>query len=171
MALKGHLYVESDRLCPFFLRKRFRFGKVFHSIDLIIAVNQGHCHPKILKALHDQSQVLTLTSRAFYNDVLGEYEEFACQLFGYDKLLPINTGEHGHRNRNKIEVKKASEKIHLKNSGYFVLKMTYKQTAYVHAYIQPKSKSRAKKSPTIDVSFKLLKLKALHQTVLYLAKS
>eukprot|EP00094_Tigriopus_californicus_P010397 TCALIF_10029-PA protein Name:"Similar to Oat Ornithine aminotransferase, mitochondrial (Drosophila melanogaster)" AED:0.36 eAED:0.36 QI:0/0/0/1/1/1/4/0/453 len=58
----------------------------------VMAVNQGHCHPKILKALHDQSQVLTLTSRAFYNDVLGEYEEFACQLFGYDKLLPINTG-------------------------------------------------------------------------------
>lgn len=56
------------------------------------AVNQGHCHPKIISALQTQSEILTLTSRAFYNDVLGEYEEFACKLFGYDRLLPMNTG-------------------------------------------------------------------------------
>eukprot|EP00095_Tigriopus_kingsejongensis_P006872 snap_masked-scaffold605_size125465-processed-gene-0.0 protein:Tk06872 transcript:snap_masked-scaffold605_size125465-processed-gene-0.0-mRNA-1 annotation:"ornithine mitochondrial precursor" len=66
--------------------------KYYDFLSAYSAVNQGHCHPKILKALHEQSQVLTLTSRAFYNDILGEYEEYACKLFGYDKLLPINTG-------------------------------------------------------------------------------
>ncbi len=56
------------------------------------AVNQGHCHPEVINTLIQQSQQLTLTSRAFYNNVLGEYEKFLTQLFGYDKLLPINTG-------------------------------------------------------------------------------
>src|ERR1700712_4927745 len=56
------------------------------------AVNQGHCHPKIIAALIEQAGRLTLTSRAFYNDVLGEYEAYMTQLFGYDKLLPMNTG-------------------------------------------------------------------------------
>lgn len=56
------------------------------------ALSQGHCHPKIVKALTDQAQKLTLVSRAFYADVLGEFMEFACQFFGYDKLLPMNTG-------------------------------------------------------------------------------
>jgi ornithine--oxo-acid transaminase len=56
-------------------------------------VNQGHCHPKIISALQNQSEILTLTSRAFYTDVLGEYEEYACKLFGFDRLLPMNTGE------------------------------------------------------------------------------
>jgi ornithine--oxo-acid transaminase len=56
------------------------------------AVNQGHCHPKIIGALIEQAQKLTLTSRAFYNDLLGEYESFITRFFGYDKLLPMNTG-------------------------------------------------------------------------------
>ncbi|SFQ20103.1 ornithine--oxo-acid transaminase [Parafilimonas terrae] len=56
------------------------------------AVNQGHCHPRIVKALIEQAQKLTLTSRAFYNNLLGEYEKFMTELFGYDKLLPMNTG-------------------------------------------------------------------------------
>ncbi len=56
------------------------------------AVNQGHCHPKIIAALVEQSQTLTLTSRAFYNDQLGAYEKFITQYFGYDKVLPVNTG-------------------------------------------------------------------------------
>lgn len=56
------------------------------------ALSQGHCHPKIIKALTDQAEKLTLVSRAFYADVLGEYMEFACTFFGYDKLLPMNTG-------------------------------------------------------------------------------
>ncbi len=56
------------------------------------AINQGHCHPKIIKTLIEQSQKLTLTSRAFHSDVLGEYEEFITKFFGYDKVLPMNTG-------------------------------------------------------------------------------
>ena len=56
------------------------------------AVNQGHCHPKIIQSLIHQSQKLTLTSRAFYNNVLGEYEKLITQIFGYDKVLPMNTG-------------------------------------------------------------------------------
>lgn len=56
------------------------------------AVNQGHCHPKIINALIDQAQRLTLTSRAFHNSVLGEYEAFITRYFGYDKVLPMNTG-------------------------------------------------------------------------------
>ena len=56
------------------------------------AVNQGHCHPKILKAFMEQAQKLTLTSRAFYNDQLGEYEKYITEFFGYDKVLPMNTG-------------------------------------------------------------------------------
>nr|ACO15075.1 Ornithine aminotransferase, mitochondrial precursor [Caligus clemensi] len=66
--------------------------KYFDFLSAYSAVNQGHCHPRIVKALCDQADVLTLTSRAFYNNILGEYEEKACQLFGFDKLLPINTG-------------------------------------------------------------------------------
>lgn len=56
------------------------------------AVNQGHCHPKIIDALEAQASKLTLTSRAFYNNVLGAYEEYITNLFGYDKVLPMNTG-------------------------------------------------------------------------------
>ena len=56
------------------------------------AVNQGHCHPRIIKALTEQAAVLTLTSRAFYNDKLGSYEKYISQLLGYDKLLPMNSG-------------------------------------------------------------------------------
>jgi len=59
------------------------------------AVNQGHCHPKIINALTKQSQKLTLTSRAFYNSVLGEYERYVTEYFGYDKVLPMNTGVEG----------------------------------------------------------------------------
>ncbi len=56
------------------------------------AVNQGHCHPRLLKVLQKQAKELTLTSRAFYNNKLGEYQEFMCKTFNYDKLLPMNTG-------------------------------------------------------------------------------
>lgn len=56
------------------------------------AVNQGHCHPRIIKALTDQASKLTLTSRAFYNNLLGTYEKYITQYFGYDKVLPMNTG-------------------------------------------------------------------------------
>ena len=56
------------------------------------ALSQGHCNPKIIQALTDQAQKLTLVSRAFHSDILGEYMEFTCNFFGYDKLLPMNTG-------------------------------------------------------------------------------
>ncbi|CAK9298645.1 unnamed protein product [Gordionus sp. m RMFG-2023] len=66
--------------------------RYFDFLSAYSAVNQGHCHPKIVKTLQDQAQILTLTSRAFYNDVLGEYEKYITELFGYDKVLPMNTG-------------------------------------------------------------------------------
>lgn len=59
------------------------------------AVNQGHCHPKIVEAMISQCQRLPLTSRAFFNDVLGEYAELVTRLFGYDKVLPMNSGVEG----------------------------------------------------------------------------
>ncbi|EDO48680.1 predicted protein [Nematostella vectensis] len=66
------------------------------------AVNQGHCHPRIVKALQDQAGILSLTSRAFYNDVLGEFQEFVTKLFGYDKVLPMNTGVEGGETACKL---------------------------------------------------------------------
>lgn len=67
--------------------------KYFDFLSAYSAVNQGHCHPKIVNALKTQSEKLTLTSRAFYNDVLGEYEEFVTKMFNYNKVLPMNTGK------------------------------------------------------------------------------
>jgi ornithine--oxo-acid transaminase len=66
--------------------------KYYDFLSAYSAVNQGHCHPKIINALMQQAQTLTLTSRAFYNNVLGRYEKFACEYFGFDKLLPMNSG-------------------------------------------------------------------------------
>jgi ornithine--oxo-acid transaminase len=66
------------------------------------AVNQGHCHPKIVNALTEQAQKLTLTSRAFYNSVLGEYEKYITEYFGYDKVLPMNTGVEGDETAFKL---------------------------------------------------------------------
>ncbi len=66
--------------------------RYFDFLSAYSAVNQGHCHPKIVKALTEQAQKLCLTSRAFYNDCLGPYEKFATEFFGYDKLLPMNSG-------------------------------------------------------------------------------
>lgn len=66
------------------------------------AVNQGHCHPKIIQALVEQAQELTLTSRAFHNNLLGEYEKYITELFGYDKVLPMNTGVEGGETAIKL---------------------------------------------------------------------
>jgi ornithine--oxo-acid transaminase len=66
--------------------------KYYDFLSAYSSLNQGHCHPKIVNAMIEQSQRLTLTSRAFYNDMLGKYEKFACEFFGFDKLLPINSG-------------------------------------------------------------------------------
>jgi len=66
--------------------------KYYDFLSAYSSLNQGHCHPRIVNAMTEQAQKLTLTSRAFYNDMLGKYEKFATQYFGYDKLLPINSG-------------------------------------------------------------------------------
>jgi len=77
-------------------------NKYFDFLSAYSAVNQGHCHPKIISALQEQSNKLTLTSRAFYNNTLGEYEEYITNFFGYDKLLPMNTGVEGGETANKL---------------------------------------------------------------------
>lgn len=76
--------------------------KYFDFLSAYSAVNQGHCHPKILQALSDQSAKLTLTSRAFYNDVLGQYEKYITEYFGYDRVLPMNTGVEGGETAVKL---------------------------------------------------------------------
>ncbi|HMN24475.1 MAG TPA: ornithine--oxo-acid transaminase [Ignavibacteriaceae bacterium] len=91
------------------------------------AVNQGHCHPKIINTLIEQAQTLTLTSRAFYNNVLGEYEKFVTELFGYDKVLPMNTGVEGVETAVKLArkwaydvkgIKKYEAKIIVANENF-----------------------------------------------------
>lgn len=78
-------------------------GKQYYDfLSAYSAVNQGHCHPKIIGALTKQAQELTLTSRAFHNNVLGEYEEFITKYFGYDKVLPMNTGVEGGETAIKL---------------------------------------------------------------------
>ena len=76
--------------------------KYYDFLSSYSAVNQGHCHQKIIKALTDQASLLTLTSRAFHNDVLGKYEEYVTGLFGYDKILPMNTGVEGGETALKL---------------------------------------------------------------------
>jgi len=76
--------------------------RYFDFLSAYSAVNQGHCHPAIVKALTDQAQKLTLTSRAFYNSVLGEYEEYVTKYFGYDKVLPMNSGAEGDETALKL---------------------------------------------------------------------
>ena len=80
----------------------FEGKKYFDFLSAYSAVNQGHCHPKIINALINQSKKLTLTSRAFYNSALGPYEKFICDLFDYDKVLPMNTGVEGGETANKL---------------------------------------------------------------------
>ena len=76
--------------------------KYFDFLAAYSAVNQGHCHPRIIKALINQAQKLTLTSRAFYNSILGEYEKYITLYFGYDKVLPMNTGVEGGETALKL---------------------------------------------------------------------
>jgi len=83
--------------------------KYYDFLSAYSAVNQGHCHPRIVGAMVKQAQTLTLTSRAFYNDVLGKYEKFATELFGFDKLLPMNTGAEAVETALKLARKWAYE--------------------------------------------------------------
>jgi ornithine--oxo-acid transaminase len=84
--------------------------KYYDFLSAYSAVNQGHCHPKIVNALVQQAQTLTLTSRAFYNDKLGKYEKYITELFGFDKILPMNTGAEAVETAIKICRKWAYEK-------------------------------------------------------------
>jgi ornithine--oxo-acid transaminase len=84
--------------------------KYYDFLSAYSAVNQGHCHPKIVSAMMEQAQTLTLTSRAFYNDKLGVYEEYITQYFGFDKVLPMNTGAEAVETALKICRKWAYEK-------------------------------------------------------------
>ena len=78
-------------------------GKRYYDfLSAYSAVNQGHCHPKIISSLVNQSNKLTLTSRAFHNNVLGQYEKFITEFFGYDKVLPMNTGVEGGETAVKL---------------------------------------------------------------------
>ncbi len=78
-------------------------GKHYYDfLSAYSAVNQGHCNPKIINAMIEQAKILTLTSRAFYNDVLGEYEEYITKYFGYDKVLPMNSGAEGDETAIKL---------------------------------------------------------------------
>ena len=84
--------------------------KYFDFLSAYSAVNQGHCHPKIINSLKEQAEKLTLTSRAFYNDKLGEFEKFITSYFGFDKVLPMNTGAEAVETAIKLCRKYAYEK-------------------------------------------------------------
>jgi ornithine--oxo-acid transaminase len=98
-------------------------NRYFDYLSAYSSVNQGHCHPKIIKALHDQAEQVTLTSRAFYNTNLGEYEEYVTQLFNYDKVLPMNTG---------VEAGETSIKL-ARKWGYNVKKIENNQAVVLFA--------------------------------------
>ncbi|HRH37184.1 MAG TPA: ornithine--oxo-acid transaminase [Flavobacteriales bacterium] len=86
-------------------------GKRYYDfLSAYSAVNQGHCHPRLVKVMQEQAERMTLTSRAFYNNVLGEYEQTVCELFGYDKMLPMNTGAEAVETAIKMARKWGYEK-------------------------------------------------------------
>lgn len=89
--------------------------KYYDFLSSYSAVNQGHCHPRIINALKEQAEKLTLTSRAFYNDQLGVYEKFASEYFGFDKILPMNSGAEGVETAIKICRKWGYEKKGIPN--------------------------------------------------------
>jgi ornithine--oxo-acid transaminase len=89
--------------------------KYYDFLSAYSAVNQGHCHPKIVNAMVEQAKTLTLTSRAFYNNVLGEYEEYITKYFGYDKVLPMNTGAEADETAIKLSRKWGYQKKGVKD--------------------------------------------------------
>ena len=95
-------------------------NKYFDFLSAYSAVNQGHCHPRIIGALKEQADTLTLTSRAFYNSKLGEYEKYITEYFGFDKVLPMNTGAEAVETAIKIARKWAYEK---KDIGHYQAKI------------------------------------------------
>lgn len=96
--------------------------RYFDFLSAYSAVNQGHCHPRILATLHEQASRLTLTSRAFYNDMLGLYEKYVTEYFGYEKVLPMNTGAEAVETALKLARKWGYEKRRVKeNKGKIVV--------------------------------------------------
>ena len=91
-------------------------NKYYDFLSAYSAVNQGHCHPKIVNALYEQASKLALTSRAFHNDVLGAYEQYATEYFGFDKLLPMNTGAEAVETAIKVARKWAYERKGVKET-------------------------------------------------------
>ena len=123
MALENKFGAHNYHPLPVVLSKGERVyvwdveGKKYYDfLSAYSAVNQGHCHPKIVGAMMNQAQTLTLTSRAFYNDMLGKYEKFATQLFGFDKLLPMNTGAEAVETALKLCRKWAYEVKNIKEN-------------------------------------------------------
>ena len=91
--------------------------KYYDFLSSYSAVNQGHCHPRLVKVIQEQSSKLTLTSRAFHNNILGDYMEFATKLFGFEKLLPMNTGAEGVETSIKIARKWGHKIKGIKNNS------------------------------------------------------
>ena len=84
--------------------------KYFDFLSAYSAVNQGHCHPRLIAALSEQAATLTLTSRAFHSDLLGQCEQYLCEYFGFDKALMMNTGAEANETAIKIARKWGYEK-------------------------------------------------------------
>lgn len=96
--------------------------KYYDFLSSYSAVNQGHCHPRIKETLIEQAGTLTLTSRAFHNDILGIFEKFVCEYFGFDKVLPMNTGAEGVETAIKIARKWGYEKKGIpENQGIIIV--------------------------------------------------
>jgi ornithine--oxo-acid transaminase len=97
-------------------------GKRYYDfLSAYSAVNQGHCHPKIVKALCDQAQTLTLTSRAFYNDVLSGFEKYITEYFGYSRVLPMNTGAEGVETALKLARRWGVAKKNIPNEDVLIV--------------------------------------------------
>lgn len=96
-------------------------NRYYDFLSAYSAVNQGHCHPKIVNAMIEQAKKLTLTSRAFYNDVLGEFEEFTSKYFGYDKLLAMNTGAEADETALKLARRWGTKKKGIKNEDVKII--------------------------------------------------
>ncbi|KAG0264810.1 ornithine aminotransferase [Actinomortierella ambigua] len=99
-------------------------NKYMDFLSAYSATNQGHCHPKIVKALCDQAQRLTLSSRAFYNDIFGQYAKYVTEYFGYDKVLPMNTGAEAVETAIKLARKWAYMKKGIPQNEAIVLSCT-----------------------------------------------
>ena len=95
--------------------------RYFDFLSAYSAVNQGHCHPKIIRALQEQAEKLTLVSRAFYSDMLGVYEEYMHKYFGYEKLLPMNTGAEGVETAIKLCRKWSYEKKNVRSDEALII--------------------------------------------------